>query len=261
MRPEEVAHLAQTKRQWTITFAVIAAVFLWSGVSTGFNPVDVIIGIPDMLHLLRRMYPPRWDYLPTIVAPLLQTFQIALLGTIAGAVLAVPMMFVTARNTAGHPLVYRSAKFVLTLIRTVPDMLLASIFSAAVGIGPFAGVLALGVFSFGIITKLSCETIETIDPGPTEALRATGAQPLNIIQYAIVPQILPNFISYCLYMFEINVRAATIVGLVGAGGIGMFLLRDMDWMAYRSAAMIVLVIFTCVGLLDLLSSWLRGRLV
>jgi len=123
------------------------------------------------------------------------------------------------------------------------------------------GVLALAVFSFGIIAKLTSETVEAIDPGPLEALYAVGSPSLNVIFYGVVPQVLPQFVAYCLYVFEINVRAATVLGLVGAGGIGMWLMRDMNLMMYRNASAITLLIFVFVLGIDAFSNWLRGRLV
>lgn len=121
MRPEELSLLRESRRRFSLFAVVGGIIFVWSSIKTSFNPVDVFLGVPDMLNLVMRMLPPRWSYFPQIIDPLLQTAQMAILGTLAGAVLAAPMMFLTARNTAGHPAVYRIARGILNLFRTIPD--------------------------------------------------------------------------------------------------------------------------------------------
>lgn len=250
-----------SKGRTTLVIVILALVYAWSIAGTGANPVTLIMGIPDMADLFRRMWPPEIGYLLTMFGPLAETVQMAVLGTSLGALLAVPVSFLAARNvTRVQPVLY-SVKAVLNLIRTLPDILLASVFAAALGFGALPGVLALMVFSFGIIAKLTSETVEAIDPGPLEALSAVGSPKVNILAYGVIPQVLPQFVAYCLYVFEVNVRAATVLGLVGAGGIGMWLMRDMNLLMYRKASAIILLIFAFVVIIDTVSSWLRGRLV
>ena len=145
----------------------------------------------------------------------------------------------------------------MNIIRTVPDLLLGAIFAAVVGIGPLAGVLALTVFTFGVVVKLFYEAIETIDPGPIEAMVAVGANKLQIICEAVLPQVITYFISYVLYAFEINVRASTVLGYVGAGGIGVLLQISLGRFNYAQTGLIILVIFLVVFIIDYISSKFR----
>lgn len=250
-----------SKARTTMAFIFVAALYVWSGIGTETRPVSLLLGIPDMANLFSRMWPPNMAYLRTMVVPLMETMQMAVLGTALGAALAVPVVLVSSRNISRYRKAYYTARAVLNLVRTLPDILLASVFAAALGFGALPGVMALAVFSFGIIAKLTSETVEAIDPGPLEALSATGSPRINVVYYGVVPQVLPQFVAYCLYVFEINVRAATVLGLVGAGGIGMWLQRDMNLMMYRNASAIILLIFAFVLVMDFISNWLRGRLV
>lgn len=246
-----------------VTLAALGMVvlYIWALRRTDVSPVDLFWGIPDMADLFRRMWPPVWSYIPEMVGPLLETVQIAILGTTLGAVAAAPISVLAARNVSRVRAVYLVARTVLNVIRTLPDLLLAAVFAIAVGIGALPGVMALAVFSFGIIAKLTSETVEAIDPGPLEALQATGANRSLMVHYAVVPQVLPQFVAYCLYVFEINIRVATVLGLVGAGGIGMWLYRDINLLRYKYAAAIILAVFLVVVIIDAVSTRLRERLI
>ncbi len=148
----------------------------------------------------------------------------------------------------------------MNLVRTLPDLLLAAIMVAIVGIGPSAGVWTLAIFSFGMISKLFYESIETIDDGQLEALRAAGANYFQIIVFAVLPQVIENFISYFLYTFEINVRASTVLGYLGAGGIGMLLQQSLDSFDYSQTAVIIIATLIVVLVIDGLSNYLREKL-
>jgi len=260
IRPSDAPALP-SKGRLTFMVIVIAAVYAWSMSDTGANPITLILGIPDMANLFSRMWPPNPAYLVEMTGPLIETIQMALMGTFLGAVLSVPLVLLASKNISTVKPVFWAARSVLGIIRTVPDMLMASIFAGALGYGALPGVLALAVFSFGIISKLTSETVEAIDPGPMEALSAVGSPKVNVVYYGVVPQVLPQFVAYCLYVFEVNVRAATVLGLVGAGGIGIWLNRDMNLMMYKNAFSIILLVFAVVLIIDTISNWLRGRLV
>jgi len=218
-------------------------------------------GFPAMFDLLDRMWPPAWAYIPEMVVPLLQTAQMALLGTTFGALIAVPTVLMAARNINSNRTLYILARSFMNFIRTLPDILLAALFVPMLGVGPMAGVAALTLFSFGIIAKLTSESLEAIDPGPLEALDAVGSAKLSQIAFAVVPQALPQFVSHVLYVFEINVRIAGILGMVGAGGIGMWLNTSMSLFQYHNAAAIILMFFVSVMIIDYTSRKLRERLV
>lgn len=175
------------------------------------------------------------------------------------AATAVPLLI--ARNIVKNKAVTGILRVIMNIVRTIPDLLLGAIFVAIVGIGPVAGVLALSVFTFGVVVKLFYEAIETIDPGPIEALTAVGANKLQIIHFAVMPQIITYFISYVLYAFEINVRASTVLGYIGAGGIGLYLQQTLQVFDYAETGLIILIIIVVVVLIDYVSTKSREALM
>lgn len=210
---------------WTVLFVILLGL---SSAMTGVDWGTFFTNLNQFFVLVEQMASPAWDYIDIIWQPLLETIQMALIGTTIGTVLAVPFAIIAARNIVKNKVVRSVIRLILNLVRTLPDLLLAALFVAIVGIGPTAGVWTLAVFSFGMVSKLFYEAIETIDEGPLEALRAAGANKMQIIIFAVLPQILNNFVSYFLYTFEINVRASTILGYLGAGGIGVYLQRSLS---------------------------------
>lgn len=243
---------------WTLLFLLLLA---GSSVMTGVNWSEFFTNLNQFFVLLEQMSHPAWDYFDIIWQPLLETIQMALIGTTLGTLFAIPFAIIAARNIVKNPFVRGIIRFILNLVRTLPDLLLAALFVAIVGIGPTAGVWTLAVFSFGMVSKLFYEAIETIDEGPLEALRATGANQVQIIIFAVIPQVLNHFISYFLYTFEINVRASTILGYLGAGGIGVYLQRSLSAFKYEQTGVIVIVIFAAVIIIDAFSNYLREKLV
>ena len=248
----------------------LKAIFWWglflvllgaSWVMTGVNWGEFFTNLNQFFVLVNQMADPAWDYLNIIWQPLLETIQMALIGTTLGTLIAVPFAILAARNIVKNAFIRGFIRLVLNLVRTLPDLLLAALFVAIVGIGPTAGVWTLAVFSFGMISKLFYEAIETIDDGPLEALRAAGANQFQVIIFAVIPQVLNHFISYFLYTFEINVRASTILGYLGAGGIGVYLQRSLSAFKYDQTGVIVIVIFGAVIIIDAFSNYLREKLV
>lgn len=221
----------------------------------------LFFGIPEMGRLLDEMFPPDWAYFPKIVDAMLETIRIAVLGTTFGAILAIPIIFLSARNVVKLPIVYLPARFLLNLVRTIPDLLLAAIFVAIFGIGPIAGIMSLTLFSLGLIAKLTYESIEAIDPGPLEAMTAVGANKLQWIYFGVIPQVLPQFIAYFLYTFEVNVRAAAVLGLVGAGGIGLYYERTLGLLDYDKTSTIILFTLAIVLIIDFISTKMREKLL
>lgn len=197
----------------------------------------------------------------TVVGATLETVQMALAGTFMALVVAFPLGFLAARNTTPHPFVYHSLRAVLNLLRTIPDLALGLLFVAAVGLGAFAGTLALAIHTATVLGKLLSESVENIDEGVVEAIRATGAGYTQILSFAVLPQILPDLISFTLYRLETNIRAASVLGLIGAGGIGYLMNTSFRTFQYQEAAAIVLVLIALVMLVDYLSSRLRTLVV
>lgn len=242
---------------WGLLFLALLVVSAWQ---TGFSVGDLVTGTGDFFAFFRKLAPD-WSYLPEIWAPLLETVQIAYLGTLFGTLLALPLIFLASYNTTTDPVTMWLARGLLTVLRSVPDLLYAAILAPILAIGPLPGVVALTIFSLAVLAKLSSETVEAIDPGPLEALRATGAGRNRTILYGVVPQISATVTSFVLYVFEINIRASVVIGLVGAGGIGETLLARLNFFAYGDVSLIILVIFALVLLIDAVSVYARTRLI
>jgi phosphonate transport system permease protein len=185
------------------------------------------------------------------------TISIALWGTLLAVVIAVPLGFLGARNLAPHPLVCLAARRVMDVLRAVNEFVFALMFVTAVGLGPFAGMLALGIHTGGVLGKLLSETVEAIDAGQVEGVAATGASRLHVVALGVVPQILPNFISYLLLRFESDIRSASVIGTVGGGGIGFYLWDTIRAFNDREAATVILMIVAMVMLIDVVSSRVR----
>ena len=194
------------------------------------------------------------------VAQMWLTLQIALWGTTLALVIAVPAGLAGARNIA-PAWDRRPVRMLMDVLRAVPDLVLGTLFLVSVGLSPFAGVMALALHTGGVLGKLFSEAVEAIDKGPVEGVRATGAAPLQEIVWGVVPQVAPLWTSYGLYRFEANARAATVLGLIGAGGIGQVLFDAINSFNYGQVAAIALVIVVAVSAIDLLSQVIRRRLV
>lgn len=240
----------------------LLVVYSWAISGIKLNLERIIRGVGQAASIISQMFfrpGPDWTYLPTVLDGLLESFLMAMWGTTIAAILAVPIGVLAAKN-AGRAM-SGPAKTVLNAIRTFPELLLAIVFMRGVGPGAFAGILAIGFHSVGMLGKLYAEVIEAVDPSPVEALQAAGASRLLTFWYAIVPQILPDFLSYGLYRLEINMRASTVVGLVGAGGIGSSLVFQLLAWEWPRVGLILLGVVIAVGVLDAISGALRSRLV
>jgi phosphonate transport system permease protein len=241
-------------------WAAIVAVFIWSAVATEVSVGRMVEGLPFMWDFLRRMVPPDPSVLGNAVRGAIQTIQIAIVGTVVAAVLALPVGFAAARNAAPRWLFYTS-RLLLNAFRAVDTLVYALFFVAAVGLGPFPGVLAVIVYTATVLAKLYSEAIEAIEPGPVEAVRATGATSLQVLRWGVLPQLVPQFLSFTLYRFETNIRAAAVLGFVGAGGIGFYVQTYLRLLNYPAAASVLLVLVVLVMLVDFASSRVRARLV
>ena len=241
---------------WT----ALGAVFVWSAVATEVSLGRMVEGLPYRWDFVRRMVPPDLSVLGNAVRGAIETVQIAIVGTAVAAVLALPVGFAAARNAAPRWLFY-SSRLLLNAFRAVDTLVYALFFVAAVGLGPFPGVLAVIVYTATVLAKLYSEAIEAIEPGPVEAVRATGATRLQVLRWGVLPQLAPQFLSFTLYRFETNIRAAAILGFVGAGGIGFYVQTYLRLLNYPAAASVLLVLVALVMVIDFASSRLRARLV
>lgn len=238
----------------------IAALFVWSAWATEVSLERGIEGIPFVLEFLRRMVPPDLSVLGHALRGAAQTLQIAVVGTGIAALLALPLGFLAARNVS-PPWLFYVARSLLNVFRAVDTLVYALIFVAAVGLGPFPGVLAVVAYTATVLAKLYSEAVEAIDPGPVEAVAATGATRLQLLRWGVLPQLVPQFLSFTLYRFETNIRAAAILGFVGAGGIGFYIQTYLRLLNYPAASTVLLVLIALVMVVDFASSRLRARLV
>jgi phosphonate transport system permease protein len=243
-----------------VGIAAILALFLWSAWETELSLPRLAEGVPFMADFLRRMVPPDLSVLGNAARGALQTLQIAVVGTGVAALLALPLGFVAARNVA-PPWLFYAARSVLNVFRAIDTLVYALFFVAAVGLGPFPGVLAVVAYTTTILAKLYSEAIEAIDPGPVEAVTAAGATRLQVLRFGVLPQLLPLFVSFALYRFETNIRAAAILGFVGAGGIGFYIQTYLRMLNYPAASAVLLVLIALVMAVDFASSRIRQRLV
>jgi phosphonate transport system permease protein len=239
-------------------FAVLLFVTYWCATAVEFSMGRLIEGGPHMADFLSRMWPPDLTILDRVFKDTLLTIQLAWVSTVIAALISFPIAFIAAANVFENKFI----RTVVTVIflnanRSVDALILALFFVSAVGLGPFPGTLALGIHSVGMLGKLFADAIEAIDRGPVEALESAGAGKWAMIRWAIWPQVAPHFISFFLFRFELNVRVAVVLGLVGAGGIGFLLTQYMRLFQYEKVATIIFVIMALVMFVDFVSSKLR----
>jgi|GEM_PF-445152 len=233
----------------------------WSG-KTDLDKVNAVCEQGKTLYWYRSDYlEEQVSYTRDVWGPLMQTLRMAIVGAFLGALLAIPFSLLAARNLVRSKAVYHTVRIILNLIRTIPDLVLAAVLSGALGLGALPGVVALTIFSFALLVKLLSESIEAIDPGPLEAMRACGANWLQMVTYGVVPQVLPQFLAYWTYVLEVDVRASTVLGFVGAGGIGMTLMADLNLTRFRNVGSIIAIILLLVVVMEYVSTKVRERLV
>ena len=236
----------------------------WAVATIGVDPASVL-ELPGGLALVfYKMFlesGPDWTYLPTAIEGMIESLQLAWVGTVIGAILSVPLGFFGARNVSSG-VVSNVMRQVLNAIRAFPEIVLAiAIMIPIAGLGPVAGALAIGLHSVGTLGKLTAEVVEGIDPGPVEAARAAGGRSLQIQRWGVVPQVLPEIVAFWLYRFEINIRAAAVLGVVGAGGIGFSLQQTLTFHRYPLAGTAIIVVVVATIAVDTLSGSLRRRII
>ena len=238
--------------------ALVVFLASWRYLDMGITNVETVPR--EIRDLLTRMYPPDVAYVPEIVGPLVETLHIAALGTAGALVLAVPVALLAAENTTPNAATYWLGKLIVTVSRSVNTIIWALIFVVVFGSGPLAGAVAIAFRSVGFLGKLLGEEIEEIDFGQVEAVRAAGASSTQVLTYGFLPQVKPALVGLSVYRWDINVRDSTILGFVGAGGIGVHLFRAVNAFAWQSVAMILIVILGVVLASEGISAYTR-RLV
>lgn len=247
-----------------VTFALVmgAAAFLIASLhGIGFSASGFLSGVPSMGRMVGEMFPPSFERLGPVGKALLETFQMALVGTVAGVLLSLPLAVLATRHLSPHAAVYHAARALIALFRTVPDLVWALFFVVAVGLGPFAGTLAITVDIIGFCGRFFAEAMEEADRGPQEALNALGAGRAAVIAAAVLPAAMPSIVNTSLFSLEKATRSSVVLGLVGAGGIGIELQVSMDLFRYAEASAIIIAIFVLVVVVEQCSAWLRRRLI
>jgi len=253
---------AAGKRSWVSTFGWVAliAVLGVSWRAADMRPLDLFADAGNMGEFVKDFFPPNFNDWQLYLQELGVTLAVAVWGTALAIVCAIPFGLMSASNMA-PAWVVQPVRRVMDACRAINEMVFAMLFIVAVGLGPFAGVLALWVHTTGVLAKLFAEAVEAIDPRPAEGVRATGATGLDEIIYGVLPQVMPLWISYALYRFESNVRSAMVVGMVGAGGIGVVLYESIRSFDYAQTTAVLIMVVVVVTLLDVLSAKLRERVI
>jgi len=241
---------------WGLLAAVLAG--SWKGAD--IRPAALIADGGNMATYIASFFPPNFSDWRVYLQEMLVTVQIAVWGTVLAVICAVPLGLLSSTNIA-PAWIYQPVRRLMDAARAINEMVFAMLFIVAVGLGPFAGVLALWVHTTGILAKLFSEAVESIDPQPVEGIRATGAHALEEIVYGIIPQVLPLWISYSLYRFESNVRSASVVGMVGAGGIGVILWEIIRGFQYAETCAVMIIIIVTVTVIDVISARIRKSLI
>lgn len=240
--------------------ALAVIILWWSALGAEVSFSKLAAGTVNIADFLSRLFPPDFSQFTLIITLLMETVQIAILGTVVGTVLALFIALGAAENIAPR-WVYHPARSLMNIIRSVPDLVFGLIFVSAVGLGPFAGVLAMAVGSVGSIGKVFAESMEAVPREPLIGLEAVGASTPQVIVYGILPQSLPALVSYTLLLFESNVRSATILGLVGAGGIGLELTLAISRYEYGHLSAMIICIVVLVSVIDQLSALVRKKVL
>lgn len=245
-----------------LSILLFFVIIIASGIFTKSSLIDLITGADQFTDIIKRMFgPPNWAFFKNLYKPMAETIQMSVIGTVLGSAIAVPFAVFSARNFIKNRLITGIVRNFLGIFRTIPALVFAAIFAMVYGLNSFSGMMSLAVFTFGMVAKLIYDAMEGIDPGPVEAVEAAGGNKMEILRYAIIPQILPQFLSFLLYAFEINIRSASILGYVGAGGIGVYYNRNIAFGYWNRVGTVVIATFIVVLLTDFVSAKIREKLV
>lgn len=213
-----------------------------------------------MTGILEKIFQPDFEYFNSVWQPLVDTIKMSLVGSAAGSFLSLPFAVLASANINNNAFTLSVLRVIINIIRTLPTLIIASVCALIFGLGTFAGTVAIAFFTFGVVAKMLYESIETIDMGPFQAMESLGATRFQAFWTACMPQILPTYLSHSLYSFEMNIRAASILGYVGAGGLGILIAERVGWRDYQGLGAVLLALFVTVLLIDNLSGYLRNRL-
>ncbi len=237
-----------------------SGIIFWSFQGSEFSSLELIRGIPQIFHFFGRMMPPDWSVWDVLWRASLETLQTTIAGTFLGALFAYPLGVMAASNWT-PPWIHLPVKAAMAFIRSIPLLILALLFVSAVGLGPFPGVLAIAVHSVGVLGRFVAEEIEATDPRPLLALQGTGASSIQVIQHGLIPQVLPQMVAHLAIRFEMNLRDSTILGLVGAGGLGFYVFLYIKQFQWEKTGVLCLAIIFLVFAGEFVSWQIRKRLI
>lgn len=243
-----------------IIIGIIIALLVVASYNVDANPIEFAEGLPNLAIVVEEMLLVEPKYIPTALWAMLETIQMAFIGTIIGFVIALPLSLLSARNL-NSKYVYAPVRALLAAIRTFPSILWAILFVIMVGSGPFAGVLAIIMYTIGFVAKLQYEVIETIDSDPMDAVGSIGVSKWQLIRYVVIPESASHLLSQLLYMFDYNIRQSSILGLVGAGGIGFYIINYITFFEYGKVVVFMLVVLVTVLIIDWFSVKIRDKYI
>ena len=243
-----------------IIIGVIVALLVIASYNVDANPIEFVEGLPNLAIILEEIVEVEPKYIPTALWAMFETIQMAFIGTVVGIVIALPLSMLAARNL-NSKFVYAPIRALLAAIRTFPSILWALLFVIMVGSGAFAGVLAIIMYTIGFIAKLQYEAIETIDSDPMDAVGSIGVSKVQLITYVVIPESASHLLSQMLYMFDYNIRQTSILGLVGAGGIGFYIINYIKFFEYGKAAIFMVVVLITVLVIDWVSVKIRDKYI
>jgi len=253
--------LKKNKYKGFLIGILVVIIYYWAINGTDTDPISFVKGLPFMIDFIQRMFPPDITNLGRFLLKAIETLQMAIVGSTLGALIALPLSFLAARNIMPHKFIYQSIRTVFDIFRGINEIVWGLIFVSMVGLGPFPGVLALTVHVIGALGRYFSEAIETVDPEIIKTILSTGANKIQVIVRGIIPQVKPSFINYSLYYLENNFRAATVLGLVGAGGIGMELITSMRLFKNQEVLTILIIMVLMVMMIDRFSAYIRKKVV
>ena len=248
-----------------IVIGIIVGLVIIASYNVEANPLDFVEGLPNLGIILEEILVleniiDNMKYIPIALWAMLETLQMAFIGTIIGVVIGLPFSMLAARNL-NNKFIYAPIRALLAIIRTFPSILWAMLFVIVVGLGPFAGVLAIVLYTIGFVTKLQYESIETIDSDPMDAVSSIGVSKFQLIRYVVIPESASHLLGQMLYMFDYNVRQSTILGIVGAGGIGFFVVEYIKFFEYGKVAVFMFVVLIVVLGIDWASVKIRDKYI
>lgn len=244
-----------------IVIVIMGVLLYFSAKVTNFNLILLINGGEEFFRFLGRLFPPNLKYATTVMNPMIQTFAMSFLGTLFAGIFALPMAYLSASNMNQNRLARGIVRFVMSFFRTIPVLIIALIMTYIFGLGTFSGMIAIFLFTFSILTKMTYEQIELVDMGPFEASISTGASRFKAFVGSVVPQISGLYLSSILYNLEMNIRSAAVLGYVGAGGIGTLMNENIGWRQYQNLSTILIILLISVILIEMLSRYIRKRLI